>query len=87
MNVIMVKLKENVKLYQGFQVDNAMTPKGKDNMPADVYAAPHTPDGGALDESTLGGGAFDYSDVKTEGVKQRGAGCATKGFTSRGPLA
>ena len=61
--------------------------KGKDNMPADAYAAPHTPDGGALDESILGGGAFDYSDVKTEGVKQRGAGCATKGFTSRGPLA
>ena len=56
-------------------------------MPADAYAAPHTPDGGALDESILGGGAFDYSDVKTEGVKQRGAGCATKGFTSRGPLA
>ena len=25
--------------------------------------------------------------VKTSGVKQRGAGCATKGFTSRGPMA
>ena len=25
--------------------------------------------------------------VKTDGVKQRGAGAATKGFTSRGPMA
>lgn len=25
-------------------------------------------------------------EVKTSGVKQRGAGAATKGFTSRGPL-
>jgi len=26
-------------------------------------------------------------DVKTDGIKQRGSGCATKGFTSRGPMA
>ena len=26
-------------------------------------------------------------DVKTTGMKQRGSGCATKGFTSRGPMA
>jgi len=26
-------------------------------------------------------------DVKTTGIKQRGSGCATKGFTSRGPMA
>jgi hypothetical protein len=26
-------------------------------------------------------------DVKTTGIKQRGAGAATKGFTSRGPMA
>jgi hypothetical protein len=25
--------------------------------------------------------------VKTSGIKQRGAGCATKGYTSRGPMA
>jgi hypothetical protein len=36
---------------------------------------------------SLGGGAFDYSDMKTEGVAQRGKGCAVKGFISRGPLA
>jgi len=27
------------------------------------------------------------NDVKTSGVKQRGSGAATKGFTSRGPMA
>jgi len=26
-------------------------------------------------------------DVKTTGIKQRGAGAATKGYTSRGPMA
>lgn len=26
-------------------------------------------------------------DVKKTGMKQRGSGCATKGFTSRGPMA
>jgi hypothetical protein len=29
----------------------------------------------------------NYSETKTEGVAQRGHGAATKGFTSRGPLA
>lgn len=27
------------------------------------------------------------TNVKTTGMKQRGSGCATKGFTSRGPMA
>ena len=26
-------------------------------------------------------------EVKTDGIKQRGSGAATKGFTSRGPMA
>jgi hypothetical protein len=29
----------------------------------------------------------DADDVKTTGMKQRGSGAATKGFTSRGPMA
>ena len=29
----------------------------------------------------------NYPATKTEGVKQRGFGAATKGYTSRGPLA
>jgi len=28
-----------------------------------------------------------YADVKTSGIKMRGAGCATKGTMSRGPMA
>ena len=34
---------------------------------------------------SLGDPAAD--NVKTTGIKQRGSGCATKGFTSRGPMA
>jgi hypothetical protein len=29
----------------------------------------------------------NYKGTKTDGIKQRGAGAATKGFTSRGPMA
>jgi hypothetical protein len=102
----MAKPKEKVKIYQGFQVDTAMAPKGKDNMPADVYAVPHTMSGapvsGELPAMSVETGREyqnrmnvsvaniskgNYPAEKTTGVKQRGAGCATKGFTSRGPLA
>jgi hypothetical protein len=57
--------------------------KNPDNLPADSYAK----ESEKLNMADLGGGAFDYSDVKTEGVAQRGHGAAVKGFTSRGPLA
>lgn len=60
---------------------------GKEVGNAEKYAEPHTPKGTELNTAELGGGAFDYSDVKTEGVAQRGHGAAVKGFTSRGPLA
>jgi hypothetical protein len=60
---------------------------GKEVGQASKYAEPHTPKGTDLDTKDLGGGAFDYSDMKTEGVAQRGKGCAVKGFISRGPLA
>ena len=60
---------------------------GKEVGNAEKYAEPHTPKGTDLNTADLGGGAFDYSDVKTEGVAQRGHGAAVKGFTSRGPLA
>ena len=60
---------------------------GKEVGNASKYAEPHSPKGTDLNTKDLGGGAFDYSDVKTDGVAQRGKGCAVKGFTSRGPLA
>ena len=34
---------------------------------------------------SMGNPAAD--NTKTSGIKQRGSGCATKGFTSRGPMA
>ena len=61
--------------------------KNADNLPAESYEKPHTATGAALNTKDLGGGAFDYSDMKTDGVAQRGHGAAVKGFTSRGPLA
>lgn len=30
---------------------------------------------------------YPATGVKTDGIKQRGSGCAQKGFTSRGPMA
>ena len=88
---------------------------GKEVGSADVYAAPHTMKGKAMnskdammavsrppDPNTLsskqmtpGGqpsprvsmGDPGRDDVKTTGIKQRGHGAATKGYTSRGPMA
>lgn len=52
------------------------------------------PNSMSADESTPGGMPARRVSIgnmtrgsKTDGVKQRGAGAATKGFTSRGPLA
>ena len=43
-----------------------------------------TPKTGAMRVSA---GNPNRDDVKTTGMKQRGSGAATKGFTSRGPMA
>jgi hypothetical protein len=43
-----------------------------------------TPSSGAMRVSA---GNPNRDDVKTSGIKQRGSGAATKGFTSRGPMA
>ena len=34
-----------------------------------------------------GGGGYPQKDIKTSGIKMRGAGAATKGVKSRGPMA
>ena len=50
-------------------------------------------DGGdrpSVGDDSVSVGAFrskPYADVKTSGIKMRGAGCATKGTMSRGPMA
>jgi hypothetical protein len=65
--------------------------KADANPPSKVTRGPNTltarevtPSTGAMRVS-MGNPARDY--VKTTGMKQRGSGAATKGFTSRGPMA
>ena len=42
---------------------------------------------GCIPARRVSGGNPARNDVKTSGMKQRGSGAATKGFTSRGPMA
>ena len=73
---------------------------GKEVGDASVYAAPHTMDGKAGVEkrpkdpltrkanwTPMDGVSIGINDeVKTSGIKMRGAGAATKGVMSRGPM-
>ena len=75
----------------------------KNNLPAEKYAKPHTMSGkevkgdlpytaGAkvLDKANIsvaGISKGNYPEVKTDGIKMRGAGAATKGTMCRGPMA
>jgi len=69
-----------------------------ENKPAEKYAKPHgeafskpfTEDVNSMDKLKISVGGISKSqntEVKTSGIKQRGSGAATKGFTSRGPMA
>jgi len=42
---------------------------------------------GCIPARRVSGGNPARNEVKTAGMKQRGSGAATKGFTSRGPMA
>jgi hypothetical protein len=73
------------------------------NKPASAYAKPHTMSGKTVgindygkkptmphkaDWTPLDGVSIGRNEgVKTSGIKMRGAGCATKGTMSRGPMA
>lgn len=73
------------------------------NKPAAAYAKPHTMDGKTVGINDYGkkssmprkegwtpldGVAMgDNGGVKTDGVRMRGVGAATKGVMSRGPMA
>lgn len=80
----------------------SMKKGGKEVGQASVYAPPHTMDGKAvkassgpnqskLDTLDVAIGAYSKSagnePVKTDGIKIRGTGAATKGLYARGPLA
>jgi hypothetical protein len=74
---------------------------GKEVGQAAVYAAPHTMDGKPSTEKPRKSGAEVMNEMnisvagisktlgkptKTDGIKMRGAGAATKGFMCRGPM-
>ena len=74
---------------------------GKEVGDAGVYAKPHTMEGKAATETPRKSGAQVMDDLnisvagisktlgkptKTDGIKMRGAGAATKGFMCRGPM-
>jgi len=74
----------------------------KENKPASVYAKPHTMSGktvkavlktptGAetMDNMNISAGTIskgNYKPEKTDGIKIRGVGAATKGVMARGPM-
>jgi len=66
------------------QVVNAKEPSKVMRDPNTLSASEVTPKTGAMRVSA---GNPNRDDVKTDGIKQRGSGAATKGFTSRGPMA
>ena len=65
-----------------------------ENKPASAYAAPHTEvvakKGNCLDDLNVSVGGIskgNYKAEKTDGIKIRGTGAATKGLKARGPMA
>ena len=66
------------------QTVNAKEPSKVMRDPNTLSANEVTPKSGAMRVSA---GNPNRDDVKSSGIKQRGSGAATKGFTSRGPLA
>ena len=74
---------------------------GKEVGQAAVYAEPHTMSGGPVTDKRVNKSKVDTLDisigalsksagnepVKTDGIKIRGTGAATKGLKARGPMA
>jgi hypothetical protein len=74
---------------------------GKEVGQAAVYAKPHTMSGGSVSDKRVNQSKVDTLDmsigalsksagnepVKTDGIKIRGTGAATKGLKARGPMA
>lgn len=81
----------------------SMKKDGKEVGSASVYAEPHTMAGKEVTTAqdavvkkgnqsnelrpSIGNVFISQPETKTSGIKQRGSGAATKGFTSRGPMA
>ena len=81
----------------------SMKQGGKEVGSADVYAKPHTMSSGSVSNQvptetgaqrmtemnpSVGGiSKGNYKPIKTDGIKIRGTGAATKGVMARGPMA
>ena len=81
----------------------SMKKGGKEVGPASTYAEPHTMTGkkvaakskvvegkqviDELNPSAGGVSKGNYKPIKTDGIKIRGTGAATKGVMARGPMA
>ena len=81
----------------------SMKKGGKEVGPASTYAEPHTMKGKKVDAklktvegkqvidelnpSAGGVSKGNYKPIKTDGIKIRGTGAATKGVMARGPMA
>lgn len=72
----------------------SMKQGGKEVGPASVYAEPHTEvvakKGNCLNDLNVSVGGIskgNYKAEKTDGIKIRGTGAATKGVKARGPMA
>jgi len=80
----------DAKVYAKPHTMNGKAMKAKDSIgyktdPNSMSAIESTP--GGMPARRVSGGNPARQDVKTTGIKQRGSGAATKGFTSRGPMA
>jgi hypothetical protein len=80
----------------------SMKQGGKEVGSADVYAKPHTMSSGSVSNQvptetgaqcmtemnpSVGGiSKGNYKPIKTDGIKIRGTGAATKGVMARGPM-
>lgn len=68
-----------------FGVETAASTKGYKTDPNTMNAMESTPGGMPARRVSMGNPARD--NVKSDGIKIRGTGAATKGVTARGPLA
>ena len=80
----------DAKVYAKPHTMNGKAMNAKDSIgyktdPNSMSAVESTP--GGMPARRVSGGNPARQDVKTTGIKQRGSGAATKGFTSRGPMA
>ena len=82
----------NAKVYAKPHTMKGSAMNAKDAMMA--VSRPPDPNSVSSDKTTVGMPAKRVSmcdpaadNTKTTGIKQRGSGAATKGFTSRGPMA